>query len=123
MFCPKCTAEYQPGTNVCADCGAPLVARLPTVPPERLIEGEHILSTYNVGDIAFVRSLLEANNIPFLFHGENFTVVNPLIQPARLIVPPEYAERVRELLADTDIHYMGINIARTAPEETEGEGS
>ena len=116
MFCPKCAVEYRPGTELCADCGVPLVAARPPIPPDRLIEGVHILSTYNVGDIAFVRSLLEANNIPFLFHGENFTIVDPLIQPARLVVPPEYAETVRELLRDTDLHYSGINIAKPAPE-------
>lgn len=122
MFCPKCASEYRPGTSVCADCGVPLVAERPVTPTDHLVEGVHILSTYNVGDIAFVRSLLEANNIPFLFHGENFTVVDPLIQPARLVVPPEYEERVRELLSDTDIHFMGINIAKSAPEDDEGEG-
>ncbi len=121
MFCPQCGGEYQAGSRECADCQVPLVDQRPPARAERLIDGEEILSTYNVGDIAFVRSLLEASGIPFLFHGENFAVVDPLIQPARLLVPPEYAERARELLRDVDIHFMGINIGNGAPAEDEDE--
>ena len=29
MFCPKCRIEYREGFTVCADCGTPLVEKLP----------------------------------------------------------------------------------------------
>lgn len=123
MFCPRCRAEYQAGTAVCADCGVPLVDALPPLPPDALIHAEILLTTYNVGDIALVRSVLEANGIPFLFHGENFAVVDPLIQPARLLVPPEHAERARELLAGLDLNYRGITLTdRELPDDPAEDG-
>lgn len=112
MFCPKCAAEYQAGVTTCADCNVPLVAERPVPAPESLIEAEEILATYNVSDILMIKSLLDANSIPYLLHGETFTVMDPLIQPARLLVPPAYAARVRELLKDLDLHYIGISSER-----------
>lgn len=43
MFCPKCKAEYREGFTVCAECGVPLVEKLPEQPefdPVFLIETE-----------------------------------------------------------------------------------
>lgn len=122
MFCPRCGEEYQPGVSVCADCGVPLAAAPPAAEAPDLVDAEEILATYNTGDIAIVKSLLDANRIPYLFHGENFTVVDPLIQPARLLVAPEYAERVRELLRDLDLNYMGISHGKANLPDDEGEG-
>lgn len=121
MYCPRCGAEYQPGVALCADCGVPLAAAPPASEAPDLVDAEEILATYNAGDIAIVKSLLEANRIPYLFHGENFTVVDPLIQPARLLVAPEYAERVRELLRDVDLNFMGISHGKTSLPDDEPE--
>ncbi len=112
MFCPNCRTEYQPGATTCADCSVPLVPELPAAVADELIEAEEILATYNVGDILMIRSLLDANGIPYLLHGETFAVIDPLIQPARLLVPPAWAARVRELLQDLDLNYMGISANR-----------
>lgn len=122
MFCPRCGAEYQPGVDLCADCGVQLAAAPPANEAPDLVDAEEILATYNTGDIAIVKSLLDANRIPYLFHGENFTVVDPLIQPARLLVAPEYAERVRELLRDVDLNFMGISHGKTSlPDDEPGD--
>ncbi len=112
MFCPKCTTEYQAGVAACVDCNVPLVPERPAAAADELIEAEEILATYNVGDILMIKSLLDANGIPYLLHGETFAVIDPLIQPARLLVPPAWAERVRELLQDLDLNYMGISAER-----------
>lgn len=121
MFCPKCATEYQAGVAVCADCNVPLVPEHPAEPVDDLIEAEEILATYNVGDILMIKSLLDANGIPYLLHGETFAVVDPLIQPARLLVPPAWAAQVRELLADLDLHYMGINAERRELPDDDGD--
>jgi hypothetical protein len=112
MFCPQCATEYQAGVATCADCNMPLVPDQPAAVADELIEAEEILATYNVGDILMIKSLLDANGIPYLLHGETFAVIDPLIQPARLLVPPAWAAQVRELLQDLDLHYMGINAER-----------
>jgi len=112
MFCPKCATEYQAGVTICADCDVPLVAELPAAAADDLIEAEEILATYNVGDILMIKSLLDANHIPYLLHGETFAVVDPLIQPARLLVPPAWAAQVRELLQGLDLNYRGISAER-----------
>ena len=122
MFCPECATEYQAGVAACADCKVPLVPEQPVAAAEELIEAEEILATYNVGDILMIKSLLEANGIPYLLHGETFAVIDPLIQPARLLVPPAWAAQVRELLQDLDLHYMGINAERRElPDEDDDE--
>lgn len=112
MFCPQCNAEYQEGVTTCADCNVPLVPERPVATVDELIEAEEILATYNVGDILMIKSLLDANGVPYLLQGETFTVVDPLIQPARLLVPPAWAARTRELLRNLDLNYMGINTDR-----------
>lgn len=122
MFCPQCATEYQAGVATCADCNMPLVPDQPAAVADELIEAEEILATYNVGDILMIKSLLDANGIPYLLHGETFAVIDPLIQPARLLVPPAWAAQVRELLQDLDLHYMGINAERRElPEEDDDD--
>ena len=63
MFCPECRSEYVAGVSVCEECGAPLVAELPAVPPPEYVAYEEILSTLNPGEIALMKSLLEEAGI------------------------------------------------------------
>ena len=70
MFCPNCRAEYREGFTTCADCDVPLVAELPPEPvaeSPQYIEFEEILLTFNAGDIATVKSLLEEEGIDTIF--------------------------------------------------------
>ena len=125
MFCPKCLAEYVEGISVCADCGIGLVTEVPDdcMPGENRgdesgrnfvpsmagdIEWgdfEEILSTFNAGDIAFIKSVLEAEGIAYYFLGEFFNYMEPLAQPARLMVRKDQAEQARELLDDLSLEY------------------
>ena len=109
MFCPECKAEYVEGVTVCADCGVPLVDVLP---PESDHAGEayvRILSTYNAGDVAVIRSILEGTDIAHYFEGEIFNEVTPLIQPVKLFVARHQVSAAKELLKDLDMHFLGLS--------------
>lgn len=68
-----------------------------------------ITSSINQGDIAIIKSLLDDANIDYYVFGENFLVIDPLIQPARVFVLKEQAEEAKGILKDVDIHIFGIS--------------
>ncbi len=78
MFCPKCKAEYREGFTECADCQVPLVNELPSESPEPIpefVDVEAVLSTKDPGEVALIKSLLEAEDIPFIVQGDHFSSV------------------------------------------------
>ncbi|MDD5455128.1 MAG: DUF2007 domain-containing protein [Candidatus Ratteibacteria bacterium] len=58
-----------------------------------------VLSTCNPGDIAFIKSILNAESITYFFQGENF-VYMAYPTPANLMVKKDEVEKARELLKD-----------------------
>jgi hypothetical protein len=112
MFCPKCRTEYREGFSVCADCNVDLVRELPTEPEPEYIEYEEIMVTYNPADVALIKSILDAEDITYYFHGENFMHVRPLVEPARLMVDKEKAGAAKDLLKDLNLSIMGINLGQ-----------
>ncbi len=108
MFCPQCKAEYRPGFVKCADCGVDLVPELPPDPEQEPVEWVEVLSTYNSGDIAFLKSLLDSENITYYFHGEHFSAMVSLVQPATLMVDRAQLEVVKTLLKDIQLNFRGI---------------
>ena len=101
MYCPKCRTEYVEGTSVCADCGVPLVAELnETDQSSELIDFEEILATFNAGDIALIKSILDGEGITYYFSGEESNYMLPLTQPPKLMVGKDQAEQAREVLKD-----------------------
>jgi hypothetical protein len=100
MYCPNCKSEYREGFSTCADCGAALVSELP---PE--VEGDvsyagmvEVYSTYNQGEIAFIKSMLDAEGINYYFQGENPMMMIAAGSYARLLVQADQADRAREIL-------------------------
>ncbi|MBI5740487.1 MAG: DUF2007 domain-containing protein [Nitrospirae bacterium] len=112
MFCPGCKTEYREGFSVCADCNIGLVDELPSEPFSEYVEYEEIMVTYNPADVAIIKSILDAEEITYFFHGENFMHVRPLVEPARLMVDKEEAQDARELLRDLNLSIMGINLGQ-----------
>ena len=108
MFCPNCRTEYVEGIRICANCEIELVPKLPAedVPePPHWIDFDEILTTFNAGDIALIKSILDAEDISYFFQGEAFNYVGPLIQAPKLMVRKDQADQVREILNDLEFDY------------------
>ena len=106
MFCPSCRTEYVEGVTQCPDCKVDLVVQLPETPSPEFVDYQEILTTFNPVDIAMIKSLLENGDIDFYLHGENFNYVEPMVQPARLMVRKDQVEEVKEILKDLRVKYM-----------------
>ncbi len=108
--CPICKAEYRSGFAICSDCHVALVPEKPTSLEEEFIEYEEVLYTFNPADIAFIKSILDAEGITYYFHGEHFNYVRPLALPARLMVKKSQVENTKEILKDANLSIMAINL-------------
>jgi hypothetical protein len=109
MFCPNCHTEFLEGVEECSDCHIQLVESLPEDPTDSAPDGadyEEILRTYNPIDLAMIRSLLEGAEIDFYFHGGIFNAMDPVAQPARLMVRKEHVAEAKEILKDLEIRFM-----------------
>ncbi len=116
MFCPVCRTEYLDGFFTCADCSVPLVSCLSDNDDASRTQEEfiEILSTRNPAEVAVIKSIFEAENIPYYFLGEQM-MTYPLITggaPARLFIAPQELARVRELLMDLEFEepdlFLGV---------------
>jgi hypothetical protein len=102
MFCPKCKSEYREGFYKCADCGADLIDQLPQEAPDNFGSDEfvEVFSTYQQGDIAFIKSILDEDGITYFFQGENSIMLIAAGAYARLMVKADEAQRAKEILQD-----------------------
>jgi hypothetical protein len=117
MFCPQCRTEYVEGVTECADCRVALVADRPAETAFVQPEFEMILTIFNVGDIAVIKSVLDSAGIDYIFDGENFNLVDPMIQPARLFVRSAQVATANELLKDMTLHYLSLSPRDPEPEK------
>jgi hypothetical protein len=102
MFCPKCKSEYEEGFLKCADCGVDLVGALTPEPAGDFGDEEfvEVFSTYQQGDIAFIKSVLDGEGITYFFQGESSVMLIAAGAYARLLVKADEAQRVREILQE-----------------------
>jgi hypothetical protein len=94
---------------MCSDCHVALVQEVPTELKEEFVEYEEVVFTFHPWDIAFIKSILDGEDIAYYFQGEQFNYIQPLAVPARLMVEKEQVEKVKELLKDADLSIIGIN--------------
>jgi hypothetical protein len=103
MFCPKCRAEYLPEVQECPDCHEPLVEALPPEPVWDYVDLVTVYSVFDQGQLAMVKSILEAAGIRHFAQGEAFTSIGyPMFTGIRIQVAREDAEDARNLLAGLD---------------------
>ncbi|HDS29216.1 MAG TPA: DUF2007 domain-containing protein [Candidatus Acetothermia bacterium] len=57
-----------------------------------------LVATSNPAEIALIKSLLDAEGIPYLAQGEGFHGVRMLVEPVRFLVPEQDLETARPLL-------------------------
>lgn len=74
--------------------------------PDEYVE---IISSFNQGDLALIKSMLDDAQINYYSTGENFLSVDPLIQPAKLYVLKEQYVEATELLKDFNLHIFGAS--------------
>ncbi|SHK17219.1 putative signal transducing protein [Desulforamulus aeronauticus] len=106
MFCPKCKSEFREGFSRCSRCEVALISDLPSstdtkvneVVDYEFIDYELIYSTFNPGEVALIKSLLESENITYFISGENLLYV-PLFEPAKVLIKKDQAMKAREILS------------------------
>ena len=102
MFCPKCKSEYREGFYKCTDCGVDLVGTLSPKAANHFGDEEfvEVFSTYQQGDIAFIKSVLDGEGITYFFQGESSIMLIAAGAYARLMVKADEAQRAREILQE-----------------------
>ena len=110
MFCPECKSEFIEGITNCPVCEVGLIDQLPPEPEPEFVDYQEILATYNPADVAFLKSLLDSENISYFFKGEHFMYVRPLADPVRLMVRADQVTQATDLLQDVQLSITGINL-------------
>jgi Putative prokaryotic signal transducing protein len=100
MFCPKCGSEYREGFYKCADCVVDLIEGQPPETEDDVgyVGMVEIFSTYNQGDIVFIKSVLDGEGIHYYFSGESTIMMIGAGSYARLLVKADEVDRAREIL-------------------------
>ncbi|MDP8207767.1 MAG: DUF2007 domain-containing protein [Candidatus Electryonea clarkiae] len=62
------------------------------------MELKKLISTFDQGELAVIKSILDAENILFRVKGENFS----LVVPASIMVNEEDLERAKDLIKDIE---------------------
>jgi hypothetical protein len=63
-----------------------------------IVDLVEVLSTGDPGQISVIKSILEAEEIPYLAQGENFAMARNI--PVRFLVPRDYLEDAQEVLVE-----------------------
>jgi hypothetical protein len=110
MFCPECKGEFIEGIRKCPVCNIKLIDELPPEPELEFVDYKEILATYNPADVAFLKSLLDSEDISYFFKGEHFMYVRPLADPVRLMVKTDHVAQAMDVLEDVELTIAGINL-------------
>ena len=108
MFCPNCGEKYEKNKAVCSARKVPLKKGVSNVEKQQRIKFITVYQTGDYGFLAFAKSILQSEGIPYYFKGEGLqdldgagrlgTGFNPLFGPVEIQVDENDAEKAREIL-------------------------
>lgn len=119
MYCPKCKSEYRPELNTCSDCHIELVHELPDDPILEFVNYEELIFTYNPGDSALLKSLLDAEGIQYFIQGETFAPYYYHALPICFYVRKDQASEAREIIKDLDLRITSYSTNNLKEKENE----
>ncbi len=100
MFCPICKSEYREGFTLCDECTVKLVDELPE---EKISQKENLIeiaASLQKSDVAIIKSILDAENIDYIFLHEALGSLYPIPETNKLLVPKKDQKRVKSILKD-----------------------
>ena len=103
MYCPKCKFKYRPEFNTCSDCHIGLVDELLDEPILDFVDFKEITFTFNPGDTALLKSVLDAEQIQYFTQGEHIAPYYYHSLPIRFFVREDQVTEAREIIKDLDI--------------------
>ena len=116
IICPSCQSTIAIDKNEqrkklvrCPECD--ILVNLAVNPPEIIKDKNYvqILSSMNQGDLGIIKSMLDDGGIDYFVNGENFLSVDPLIQPARVVVREDQFDEAKEIIKDFELHIFGVS--------------
>jgi hypothetical protein len=75
----------------------------------------------NQGDLGIIQSMLDDGNIDYFINGKNFLSVDPLIQPAKIMVNEDQYEEAKEIIKDFELNIFGVSSNNENEEEEDDD--
>ena len=85
------------------------------------MEYNELLRTFNQGDIALIKSLLQAEGIDYYLKGENFNLVRPLADPPIFMVREDQYPEAKEIIKGLNISFGSKTAKEGSPEGPDNE--
>lgn len=108
MICPVCNALNNERAQECHNCGANLQDSESVPSRPTYVQYDELLTTYNIGDIAIIKGVLEGEGIKHYVLGERFSHLYP--QPAKIMVDKDDIEKAREIVDEFELAYLGMSL-------------
>jgi hypothetical protein len=103
MFCPICRSEYREGFTACAECEVALVNELPPEPEPEFHDFIEVMTVFDEGAIALIKSVFDDAGLIYYFHGEYSHRLVPLPFATRLMVREDDASEAKRILTELDL--------------------
>jgi len=77
-----------------------------------------LIETSNPADIAMIKSLLDSERIVYFVHGEAFSAIRPMVEPARFMVAEDRLEEAERLIKRLLLSYNPMtSTPRNGPDD------